>query len=78
MQVIEDATAASLHPFVQDCVEAGILLRTDGWQGYSELDRKGYQREVTVLRGRRKETSTLTPRVHRIAGLLFPVSNRDH
>jgi len=70
MRVIEDASAASLHPFVQDCVELGSLLHTDGWQGYSGLDQKGYQREVTVLRGRRKEASTLMPRVHRVAGLL--------
>jgi len=70
MRVIEDASAASLHPFVQDCVEPGSTLHTDGWQGYSGLGQKGYQREVTVLRGRRKEASTLMPRVHRIAGLL--------
>ena len=70
MRVVEDASAANLHPFVQDCVEPGSLLHTDGWQGYSGLDRKGYQREVTVLRGRRKEASTLMPRVHRVAGLL--------
>src|SRR5665213_342068 len=70
MRVIEDASAASLHPFVQYCVEPGSTLHTDGWQGYSGLDKKGYQREVTVLRGRRKEASTLMPRVHRIAGLL--------
>jgi len=70
MRVVEDASAASLHPFVQDCVEPGSLLHTDGWQGYSGLDQKGYQREVTVLRGRRKEASTLMPRVHRVAGLL--------
>jgi len=70
MRVIEDASAASLHPFVQDCVEPGSTLHTDGWQGYSGLDKKGYQREVTLLRGRRKEASILMPRVHRIAGLL--------
>jgi transposase-like protein len=70
MGVVEDASAASLHPFVQNCVEPGSLLHTDGWQGYSGLDQKGYQREVTVLRGRRKEASRLMPRVHRIAGLL--------
>ena len=70
MRVIQDASSASLHPFVQDCIEPGSTLHTDGWQGYSGLDKKGYQREVTVLRGRRKEASTLMPRVHRIAGLL--------
>jgi hypothetical protein len=70
MRLIEDASAASLHPFVQDCVEPGSTLHTDGWLGYSDLDKKGYQREVTLLRGRRKEASILMPRVHRIAGLL--------
>ena len=39
MRVIEDASAASLHPFVQDCVEPGSTP-TDGWQGYSGLDKK--------------------------------------
>ena len=70
MRVIEDASAASLHPFVQDCVEPGSTLHTDGWQGYAGLETKGYQREITVLRGRRKEASKLMPRVHRIAALL--------
>jgi transposase-like protein len=68
---LKNASAASLHPFVQDCVEPGSTLHTDGWQGYSGLDKKGYQREVTLLRGRRKEASILLmPRVHRIAGPL--------
>jgi len=51
MRVIEDASSASLHPFVQDCVEPGSTVHTDGWQGYTGLDKKGYQRELTVLRG---------------------------
>ena len=59
--LIEDASTASLHPFVQDCIEPGSTVHTDAWQGYSGLDKKGYQREITVLRGRRKEASRLTP-----------------
>lgn len=70
MRVIEDASAASLHPFVQDCVEAGSTIHTDGWQGYAGLERNGYSREITKLRGRRKEASRLLPRVHRVAALL--------
>ena len=41
MRVIEDASAASLHPFLQDSVEPGSTLHTDGWQGYFGLDKKG-------------------------------------
>ena len=70
MRVIEDASAASLHAFIQNCVEPGSVLHTDGWQGYAGLDKKGFQREITVLRGRRKEASKLLPRVHRTTSLL--------
>src|SRR6266700_6726982 len=70
IQVIEDASAASLHSFVKDCIDPGSTVHTDGWQGYAGLETKGYQREITRLRGRRKEASELMPRVHRIASLL--------
>ena len=43
-------------------------MHTDGWQGYAGL--QGYDREVTKIRGRRKEASTLLPRVHLVASLL--------
>jgi transposase-like protein len=70
MRVIEDASAASLHAFVKDCIDPGSTIHTDGWQGYAGLETKGYQREITRLRGRRKEASKLMPRVHRVAALL--------
>jgi ISXO2-like transposase domain len=63
MRRIEDASAGSLHAFVGDCVEPGSTIHTDGWQGYAGLESKGYDREVTVLRGRKKEASKLLPRV---------------
>ena len=70
MRPIQDATAGSLHSFVQDSIAEGSTLHTDAWQGYAGLEKKGYGREVTPLRGRRKEASTLMPRVHRVASLL--------
>ena len=70
MRMIDDASAASLHPFVQDCVEPGSTIHTDGWLGHSGLDTRGYLREITKLRGRSKDASALMPRVHRIASLL--------
>jgi transposase-like protein len=70
MRAIQDATAGSLHCFVQDCIEPGSILHTDGWQGYAGLEKKGYQREITVLRRRRKDASRLMPRVHQVASLL--------
>lgn len=70
MRPIQDASAGSLHPFVQDSIAEGSTLHTDAWQGYVGLEKKGYQREITALRGRRKEASRLMPRVHRVAALL--------
>src|SRR6266849_994099 len=68
MRVIQDASAASFHPFIMDCIERGSTVQTDGWQGYAGL--KGFDHEVTKIRGMRKEASTLLPRVHLVASLL--------
>lgn len=70
MQPIQDASAESLHSFVENCIEPGSTVHTDGWQGYEGLNKKGYQHEVTALRGRRKDASKLLPRVHLVVSLL--------
>jgi hypothetical protein len=36
-----DASAASLIPFVEESVEAGSVVHTDGWLGYEPLEKKG-------------------------------------
>lgn len=70
MRHIVDASAASLVPFVQDSVEPGSVIHTDGWPGYLPLESKGYEHEVTFLKGRKKTPSELMPRVHRVISLL--------
>jgi transposase-like protein len=70
MRVVKDASAESLHGFVQDCIEPGSTLHTDGWQGYAGLQKKGYDHEITRLRGHLKDASKLLPRVHRVVSLL--------
>jgi len=71
MRVIQHPSAASLHPFVEDCIEPGSTVHTDGWQGYAGLKTKGYDHEVTSVQKRRpKEVSTLLPRVHLVVSLL--------
>jgi transposase-like protein len=69
LRPIEDASAATLHPFIRDCIEQGSTVHTDGWQGYKGLDQLGYDHEVTVLRGR-KDASKLLPRVHLVVSSL--------
>jgi transposase-like protein len=70
MRQIIDASAESLVPFVQDSVEPGSVIHTDGWLGYLPLEKKGYDHEVTFLRGKKKTASQLMPRVHRVTALL--------
>lgn len=70
MRQIIDASAESLVPFVQDAVEPGSTIHTDGWSGYLPLEKKGYDHEVTILKGKKKTASQLMPRVHRVIALL--------
>lgn len=51
---IANASATSLGAFVEESIEPGSLVHTDGWEGYAGLERKGYRHEVTVLRGKRR------------------------
>jgi len=70
MRRIEDASASSLEPFVEESIEPGSMVHTDGWEGYAGLEEKGYQHKVTVLARRKKSASELLPRVHHVVGLL--------
>jgi transposase-like protein len=70
MRRIVDASANSLVPFIEDCVEPGSVVHTDGWLGYLPLEDKDYRHEITYLKGSSKTASELMPRVHRVAALL--------
>jgi transposase-like protein len=70
MRVVPDASGGSLCGFVRDCIEPGSTVHTDGWPGYSGLQKEGYDHEVTRLRGNLKDASKLLPRVHRVISLL--------
>jgi transposase-like protein len=71
MARVADASAASLHLFIQKSIEPGSIIHTDGWDGYSGLEQKGYRRERTVLSGKGKKAAVrLLPGVHLVAALL--------
>jgi transposase-like protein len=70
LRVIPNASAASLHGFIEDNVAPGSTVHTDAWQGYAGLEKKGYSHEVSPIRSRPKEASRLLPRVHRVVALL--------
>ena len=68
--MIQHPSANDLHAFVTDCIEPDSTVHTDGWQGYAGLKKKGYDHELTSIRGRHKEVSTLLPRAHLVVSLL--------
>ena len=70
LRQIIDASAESLVPFVQDSVEPGSVIHTDGWLGYLPLEGKGYTHDVTFVTRKKKTPSALLPRVHRVIALL--------
>ena len=70
MRQIPDVSASSLMPFVRDVVEEGSEIQTDGWGGYNELSKCGYQHERAVLSNTGDPAHVSMPGVHRVAALL--------
>jgi transposase-like protein len=72
MLPLADVSAASLHAFVQDHVEPGATVITDGWQGYRGLEKLGYvhdRRNQAAARACGEDPGELLPAVHRVTSL---------
>ena len=72
MQPLADASAETLHPFIEDHIEPGTKVITDGWNGYLGLDKLGYvhdRRSQRAARARGEDPHALLPAVHRVASL---------
>ena len=70
MRCVEDSSADSLLPFVQDAVEPGSTVITDGLQSYRGLPKLGYSHDRRVRLGSGESADAMLPRVHRAASLL--------
>jgi transposase-like protein len=67
---VPDTSAASVLPFVKDVVKPGSIIRTDGSWAYHKLEKLGYRRERTVIKGADEPAHVTLPGVHRISSLL--------
>jgi len=56
MRVIPDVKACSLAPFVKENVDLSAIVATDGWHGFNQIERDGYERERHVCKGPRNGT----------------------
>ncbi len=70
MRRIPNASADVLTDFVFDHIARGSEVRTDAWNGYSEIGRYRFTHVVTSLRETGDPAHVVMPDVHRVASLL--------
>lgn len=68
MRRVEQLTKPKVREFLEQAVDPGSVLRTDGLNIYQGL--LGYSHEPVVVKRQNENASTLLPRVHRVASLL--------
>jgi transposase-like protein len=66
ISIIEDSSSASLHGFIENTVEKGSIIITDGWRGYNGISEKGYRHEA-ITSG---EQDAVLPHIHTIISLI--------
>ena len=70
MRRIPDGSAPTLEAFVEETIERGSTVHTDGWDGYERVKSNGYRHRVSFLPGHPEQASARLPRVHRVVSLL--------
>jgi len=67
IELIDDASAATLCGFIERTVAAGAIVHIDGWQGYAKLTSKGFdhRRRSQAKAKRDGDTDPVLPRAHR-------------
>lgn len=67
VELIKDASAATLSEFIERTVSAGAIVHTDGWQGYASLGAKGFdhRRRSQAKAKHDGDTDPVLPRAHR-------------
>jgi transposase-like protein len=68
LQHIPNTDRATLHGFIQQSIEPGSTVVTDGLQAYRELE--GYVHDRQIQKHQPSEAEHLLPRVHRVTSLL--------
>ena len=64
---------------IEDNIELGSTVITDGWRGYSSLSSsKGYNHKTKVVAGSGQEAHELLPHVHMVDSLVKRWINGTH
>jgi transposase-like protein len=67
---IFDVTSDSLIPFVEEMIKSGSTVKTDGWVGYSGLEKHGYVHDVHPISKSGDPAHVSMPGVHMVASLV--------
>ena len=67
MQLITEASAQNLLPFITSNIEMESTVHTDAWRGYAQVGKNGYRHKVSIVK---KDGPQSMPRVHLVASLL--------
>jgi transposase-like protein len=70
LQVLPDASRATLTPWVSALVVPGAIVHTDGWNGCDKLAGVGYDHRPRLGRRDHPDAQKLLPRAHRAAANL--------
>jgi len=77
-QCIPFASEKYLLPFIDEYVEEGSKVITDGWEGYYNMDADKFQHETKTIKGSGKKAYELLPHVHLIDSLVKKWINGTH
>lgn len=70
LQVIPNRKQETLEPVVLANVQPATEVRTDGWTGYDNLHKLGYQHNAVSVRGDHTKTDQHLPMIHIVFGNL--------
>lgn len=78
-KIISNASGEELLLFIEDNIEPGSKIITDGWSGYSSLSQsKKYKHEIKIISGSGQEAHELLPHVHMVDSLVKRWINGTH
>lgn len=76
---ISNASSEMLKPFIEDSIDHGSTIITDGWSGYSFLsDSENYNHVPKTIAGSGNEAHELLPHVHLVDSLVKRWLNSTH
>ena len=78
-KIISESSGEELFSFIEDNIEHGSKIITDGWTGYSSLSQSNnYEHEMKIISGSGKEAHELLPHVHMVDSLVKRWINGTH